>query len=271
MDPFDFGPLRFEVEAPRSHRSGGLAGMGSVSDICRIPSGGVTHYLAAHDIPQPVRQGRTHPYPRILGYPPARGQLAWRAMTYTHRRRGGVAIVPLLVFGALLVHCGSQATPVIAGEDSGGDAIAACNNGLEGVDASVDAQLMCFPDRDGISDCPATIVATVDDKTFSKTVFATQNYSTVTFTLTNKGTKAHGFEVECTSTLPGYPDLAAGCPKVSCFPSDSTIAPLDPGQSKTIVFLTPIADGINFPVKSSEPADCDVPGLNGSITQWQLL
>jgi hypothetical protein len=193
-------------------------------------------------------------------------------MKHVHVRRGRAAVVPLVVCGGLLVHCSSQSTPVIPGADSGVDAVYTCNHpSITGVDASVDAQLTCFPDHDGITDCAATIVATVDDTGFSKTVFATQNYSTVTLTLTNKGTKPHGFEVECTSTLPGYPGLSASCPQVSCFPSNSIIAPLAPGDSKTVMFITPIPDGIGFPVRSSEPSDCDVPGLNGGATQWQLM
>jgi hypothetical protein len=193
-------------------------------------------------------------------------------MKYAHSRRGGAALVPLIVFGALLVHCGSQSTPVIPGADSTVDAVQTCNHpSLTGVDASIDAQLTCFPDHDGISGCQATIFATVDDTTFSKTVFSSQNYSIVSLMLTNKGSKPHGFEVECTSTLPGYPGLSASCPQVSCFPSDSTIAPLAPGDSKTVTFLAPIPDGIGFPVKSSDPSDCDVPGLNGSFIKWQLM
>jgi hypothetical protein len=193
-------------------------------------------------------------------------------MTYTHSRDRCAALVPLVVFGALLAHCSSQSTPVLPGNDASNDAVYACSPPLTGAeDASVDAQLTCFPDHDGISGCQATIVATVDDTGFSKVVFSSQNYSVVTLTLTNTGTKPHGFEVDCTSVLPGYPDLAAGCPKVSCFPSDSTVAPLAHGESKTVTFLTPIPDGIGFPVRSSEPSDCDVPGLNGSKTQWQLM
>jgi hypothetical protein len=193
-------------------------------------------------------------------------------MKHGHARRGRAAIGPLVVFGALLVHCGSQSTPVIPGADSGVDAVYTCNHpSLTGVDASVDAQLTCFPDHDGISGCTTTLVATVDDTGFSKTIFPSQNYSPVTLTLTNKGTKAHGFEVECTSVLPAYQDLPASCPQVSCFPSNSTIEPLAPGDTKTITFLTPIPDGINFPVRSSDPYDCDVPGLNGSVSEWSLM
>src|SRR5580658_30968 len=157
-------------------------------------------------------------------------------MTHANNRRGGVVVtVPLVAFIALLVHCSSQSTPVIAGEDAGGDAVAMCNHPLTGgEDASVDAQLACFPDHDGITAQPATIVITVDDTGFSKTVISTQNYSVVDLAVTNTGSKPHGFEVECTSTLPGYPDLAAGCPKVSCFPSESTIAPLAHGETKTV-------------------------------------
>src|ERR1700733_6118697 len=64
----------------------------------------------------------------------------------------------------------------------------------------------CFPDNDGINGGSYTFDLMVDDTGFSKTILATQNDAQATLTLTNTGTKPHGFQVECTSTAPAYPD-----------------------------------------------------------------
>jgi hypothetical protein len=155
--------------------------------------------------------------------------------------------------------------------DAAGDAANGCGTALIGVDASQTELDMCFPDHDGINGGTYPIDLTVDDTGFSKTVIGTQNDATAVLTLKNTGTKPHGFEVECTSVVPAYPTVPAGCPSVACFPSNSIIGPLAPGESQTITFFTPTPDGLNYPVKSSEPSDCAVPGLNGSITQWALM
>lgn len=133
---------------------------------------------------------------------------------------------------------------------------------------------------------PQTVDLVVDDTGFyagspdsgadtdagMKTVITTQNGSTITFTLTNRGTKEHGFEVGCTSVLAAYPDLPAGCSSMACFPSGSTIAPIAPGASKTVTFVTPIPDNLLYPFKSSAPGDANVPGLNGSEgSAWSLM
>ena len=127
----------------------------------------------------------------------------------------------------------------------------------------------CFPDSDGLTGGSYTIDLTVDDNAFSKNVLNTQNDATVTLTLTNNGTMPHGFEVDCTSVAPAYPNLSPMCPSMSCFPSDSTIAPLAPGQSKTLLFFTPTADNLIYTFKSSAPSDISVPGLN--MGQWSLM
>jgi hypothetical protein len=143
----------------------------------------------------------------------------------------------------------------------------------------------CYPDNDGINDVPSTIDLVVNDTGFypgspdsgvtddagAKSVITTQNSSTITFTLTNQGTKEHGFKVLCTSVLPAYPDLPSGCATTSCFPSDSTIAPIAPGTSTTITFVTPVPDNLVFPFESSATGDANVPGLNGSEgSGWSL-
>jgi hypothetical protein len=144
----------------------------------------------------------------------------------------------------------------------------------------------CYPDSDGVTDMPATVDVVVDDMGFyagspdsgaatdagMRMAITSQNASTITFTLTNQGTKEHGFEVECTSVLPTYPDLPAGCPSTACFPATSTIAPIAPGTSKTVTFVTPAPDNLLFPYKSSAPGDANVPGLNGTEgSAWDLM
>ncbi len=67
---------------------------------------------------------------------------------------------------------------------------------------------------------------------------AVQNSSTVKLTITNVGSKAHGFHIACIPT-----DLPAKCPQESCFPDDTTIAAIDAGDSVTITFKTPAVEG----------------------------
>jgi hypothetical protein len=163
--------------------------------------------------------------------------------------------VPVAVLlGATLLHCSSSSTTTSSGDkgdDDGGD---------------------CFPDNDGVTGAPNgmyTFVLTVDDTSFSKMLLTTQNSAPVTLTLTNNGTKPHGFKVECTSVTPAYPTVPAGCPTTACFDANSTIAPLAPGASKTITFETPVPDNLIYPFDSNEPADTAVPGLNTG--QWSLM
>jgi hypothetical protein len=174
-------------------------------------------------------------------------------------------LTPLLLLSVVLVHCSSSSA---GGGTSGGD----------GGD--------CYPDNDGVNNMPQTIDLVVDDTGFysgspdsgivsdagMKNVITTQNSSTVTLTLTNMGTKPHGFEVECTSVTPAYPDLPAGCSSTACFPSDSTITALAAGASKSVTFVTPVPDNLLYPFKSSESSDSTVAGLNGSTgTAWSLM
>lgn len=142
--------------------------------------------------------------------------------------------------------------------------LAACSSSSSGSGSSA-----CFTDGDGMNGGSNTFELTVDDTGFSKNILATQNDAQVTLTLTNTGTKPHGFEVGCASVTSAYPDLPAGCPTTACFPAGSTIAPLAPGASKTVTFDTPTPDGIIYPFKSSAPADADVPGLSSG--QWTLM
>jgi hypothetical protein len=143
-------------------------------------------------------------------------------------------------------------------------------------DAGVDANT-CYPDNDGINGGDYTIDLVVTDTGFyasgpdagMKSLLSTQNDAEVTLTLTNKGTKDHGFKVGCTSVLPSYPNLPAGCPTSACFPANSFIAPIAPNTSKTITFDTPTPDGLIYPFTSNEPADSNVAALNDG--QWSLM
>ena len=135
----------------------------------------------------------------------------------------------------------------------------------------------CYPDSDGISDQTYTIDITVNDTGFTasggsdagaKDLIATQNASQVTLTLTNDGTKRHGFTVGCVSACSAYSTLPAGCSPMACFPSGSTIAPIDPGTSATVTFITPVPDSLIYPFSSGAPGDDSVPGLNQG--QWSL-
>jgi hypothetical protein len=165
-----------------------------------------------------------------------------------------------------------RATPALSSIVAGmGIALFQCSSGEHGsnaADASDDGG-GCFPDADGLIGGSYTIDLTVDDSGFSKNLLNTQNDATVTLTLTNNGTTPHGFEVDCTSVAPAYPNLSPMCPSVSCFPGDSTIAPIAPGQRKTVTFFTPTADNLIYPFKSSAPNDSTVPGLNNG--QWSLM
>ena len=148
-----------------------------------------------------------------------------------------------------------------------------CGTEPTGVDASVAEINKCFPDTDGINGGSYVFDLTVDDTGFSKTILSTENDATVTLTLKNTGTKPHGFVVACTNVTPAYPTVPAGCPDLACFPSNAFIAPLNPGESKTITFDTPTPDGLDYPFSSSDPSDCAVPELNGAnnALQWVLM
>jgi hypothetical protein len=141
--------------------------------------------------------------------------------------------------------------------------------GLAALDCSSTKNTECFPDADGSTGGPYTLSLTVSDDGFSKTVISTQNNASITFTLTNAGTSPHGFELECVNVTSEYPNLPAGCPATTCFPPESTIAPLDPGDSTTVMFLAPTTDNLIYPFRSSAPDDATVPGLNGG--QWSLM
>lgn len=98
----------------------------------------------------------------------------------------------------------------------------------------------CAPDdADGIVGVDITVALTVDDTTFSPAIVKTQNSSVVTLTLTNQGTRPHGFAIDCLET-----PNSRGCPARSCFPAEATISALAPGASVTVKFTSPAVEGI---------------------------
>jgi hypothetical protein len=103
-----------------------------------------------------------------------------------------------------------------------------------------DDESSCVPDdADGIANVDIAVALSVDDSTFAPAIVKTQNSSNVTLTLTNTGTRPHGFSVDC------YPTPnARGCPAEVCFPNEATIAPIAPGASATVKFTTPAYEAI---------------------------
>ena len=101
----------------------------------------------------------------------------------------------------------------------------------------------CTPDdADGIISEPATLVVTVNDTEFAPKILTTQNSSAITLTLKNQGTAPHSFVVDCLPT-----PNSDGCPMQSCFPSEAKVDPVAPGGEATIMFQTPLVEGIyNF-------------------------
>lgn len=180
----------------------------------------------------------------------------------------------LLLAAAALPHCGSS---------KGGSDDVSCTS-ISPDAAVTTAATTCYPDNDGITGGAYTIDLAVNDTGFTSTgsddndggttknVIATQNDAMVTLTLKNTGTVPHGFQVGCVSVCPSYPTLPVGCSPLACFPQPgSTIAPIMPGATVTITFDTPTPDGLLYPFSSSAPGDANIPGLNGSISQWSLM
>jgi hypothetical protein len=99
---------------------------------------------------------------------------------------------------------------------------------------------VCKPDdADGIASVDITVALTIDDTSFQPSIVKTQNMSHVKLTLTNAGTKPHGFSVDCLPT-----PNSDGCPTSSCFPVEAKIDPIAPGQSAKVEFTTPAVEGI---------------------------
>jgi hypothetical protein len=185
-------------------------------------------------------------------------------MTHVQRTLA-LRVTPFFVLaGVALMHCSSSSAGVTC-------------SGISPDAAVTQSASVCYPDNDSINGGSYTVDLVVDDTGFTalevdagpKNIISTQNDAQVTLTLTNMGTTPHGFEVEGTSVCPAYPNLPAGCSPIATFPAGSTIAPIDPGKSATVMFDTPTPDGLQYPFKSSAPADAAVPGLNDG--QWVLM
>ncbi|HKO51679.1 MAG TPA: hypothetical protein VJV79_28410 [Polyangiaceae bacterium] len=98
----------------------------------------------------------------------------------------------------------------------------------------------CTPDdADGVISEPAARLLTVTDSEFEPKLLSTQNTSEITLTLKNIGARPHSFIVDCLPT-----PNSDGCPLESCFPSESKIEPVEPGEQVTVVFETPLVEGI---------------------------
>jgi hypothetical protein len=122
----------------------------------------------------------------------------------------GFYIVLTMLLSFSLLHCSSTSNSGASGD--GGS----CPSG--GGDAS------------GKS---ATLAVSVSDTAFSPSMLTADNLSTVTLTLTNTGTRPHGFAVQC-------------------FPPSSVVQPIGPGASATITFVVPNPEGTyNFSSNAS--------------------
>jgi len=108
----------------------------------------------------------------------------------------------------------------------------------------------CTPDdADGIVSEPANPLLTVTDDGFTPKLVTAQNTSDITLTLENRGTRPHGFVVDCLPT-----PNTEGCPAKSCFPSEARIGALEAGDSATIRFESPLVEGI-YVFHSGAPGD----------------
>ncbi|HEY3815605.1 MAG TPA: hypothetical protein VGL81_00460 [Polyangiaceae bacterium] len=177
--------------------------------------------------------------------------------------------VTLILSSLALLQCSSSS-------GNGGVGDVTCSSLSSSADYTQDAGT-CYPDNDGITGGGFTVQLDVDDTGFTatdvdagaKNIIATQNDAQITLTLTNTGTKPHGFTVACVSVCSVYPTLPSGCSPDACFPAGSTIAPIMPGASATVTFDTPTPDGLLYPFASGAPGDSNVPGLNDG--QWSLM
>jgi hypothetical protein len=138
----------------------------------------------------------------------------------------------------------------------------------------------CTPgDQDGVTGARAsmTVLLNVSDTGYAvggvdsgstEPNITVQNLTKVVLTLTNVGTAPHGMQIACIPT-----GLPAGCPALSCFPDTANIAPLAPGASVTVTFVTPAVEG-SYPFTDTASdsttvgegdADGSAPGLVGEF------
>jgi hypothetical protein len=135
--------------------------------------------------------------------------------------------------------------------------LAACSSADQNEKDAADDHDTCMPDdQDGVFGGNNTVKLYVSDTGYAvgtadsgQRNIAIQNTSNVKLTISNVGSKPHGFHVACRPT-----DLPAVCPQTSCFPDASNVPALDPGASVTVMFATPAVEG-EYPFTSDEPGD----------------
>ncbi|MEI9938783.1 MAG: hypothetical protein WDO69_16310 [Pseudomonadota bacterium] len=177
----------------------------------------------------------------------------------------------LLGFGiVLLTACGSDANDGAPGGSGGSGASGgsepsadagasgASNDGDDDDDDDDNPSGNCIPDdQDGVVGGKNTVKLYVTDTGFNvgtqdsgQRNIAVQNRANVALTLTNVGTRPHGFTIACRPT-----DLPAECNQpTSCFPTAANVAALQPGDAVTVMFQTPVVEG-EYQFTSDEPGD----------------
>jgi hypothetical protein len=167
----------------------------------------------------------------------------------------GVAVL------AALAGCSNvDGTP--ARGNAGGCSAAAQGDGGANDDKG-DGATSCKPDdSDGLVGGCYVFELTVDDTGFSPIILKAQNRAEVTLTVTNAGSKAHGFAVDCLPTPNGV-----GCPPQSCFSPAASVDSIAPGDHATMTFATPSPEGIyNF--RSGVADDARVEPDGGLTGLW---
>lgn len=151
---------------------------------------------------------------------------------------------------------GSSGSP----EDNGAAGAIDDGNGVAGAPDDDDdiPPGSCIPDdQDGVVGGNNTVKLYITDTSFNvgtadsgQRNIAVQNSANVTLTITNAGSKPHGFSIACRPT-----DLPAMCNMpTSCFPTGANVAAIDPGDSVSVEFKTPVVEG-EYRFTSDEPGD----------------
>ncbi len=182
----------------------------------------------------------------------------------------------IAVLAACLTACGSDAdngasstagasgaAGATGASGASGASGAADNDDDDDDDDDDDNNGSCIPDdQDGVIGGNNTVKLYVTDTGFNvgtkdsgQPNIAVQNRANVTLTITNAGTRPHGFTVGCRPT-----DLPAECNQpTSCFPTAANVAAIAPGDSVTITFQTPVVEG-EYKFTSDEPGDEELVG-----------
>lgn len=137
--------------------------------------------------------------------------------------------------------------------------IAACG------DPDDDDEACGFDDADGVIGGNVALELTANDDGFAPGILTAQNAAKVTLTLRNAGRKPHSFVVDC---LPTPNDR--GCPMTSCFPQESSISVVAPGDSAMSVFEVPKVEGIYY-FHSDVAGDTDEACKEGSRGCGQFI